>query len=229
MNKQINNIGTAVKLLALAAAMAAGSNASAQSAGAWLVSAGVNKITPKVTSENVTAPALPESKADVGSDTKPVFNIAYMYTNNVAIEIDLGVPYKHTLYGDGALKGTGELGTAEVLPPTMLAQYRFFGPKSMFRPYVGLGVTYAYFQKERGSAQLTSILNTGGPGASYKLDNKFAVSGQLGTTVAINERWFGFVSVIKTKLKTTAHYSTGQTMGIRLDPLAVSAGIGYAF
>lgn len=228
MNKQ-NCISTTVKLLALAAAMTAASAASAQSAGSWLTSVGVNKITPKVTSEAVSAPALPDSRADVGSDTKPVFNIAYMYTDHIAGELDLGVPYKHSLYGDGALKGTGKIGTAEVLPPTFLVQYRFFEPKSMFRPYVGLGVTYSYFQKERGSAQLTAILNTGGPGSSFELDNKFAVSGQLGTTVAINDRWFGFVSVIKTKLKTTAHYSTGQTMGIKLDPLAVSLGVGYAF
>jgi outer membrane protein len=219
-----------LKLLALAAAMTVASAASAQqTAGTWLGTLGVNKITPKVESGDVSAPALPGTKADVGSDTKPRFAIAYMITDNVSAEIDLGLPYKHELEGAGAIEGTGKLGTAEVLPPTAFIQYRFLPANSMFRPYVGLGITYAMFQKERGSGQLTAILNTGGPGATFKLDNKWAASYQIGGTVKINEKWFLDASVIKTKLKTTTHYSTGQTQDVRLDPLAVNFSIGYAY
>lgn len=225
-----NRINTAVKLLALAAAMGAASCASAQSAGNWIATVGVNKITPKVSSGNVSAPALPESKADVDSDTKPILNVAYMFTDSISAELDMGVPYKHTLSGAGSLEGTGKLGTAEVLPPTLFAQYRFLPPNGVFRPYVGLGLTYAYFQKERGSAQLTSILNTGGSEASsFELDNKWAASVQLGASFKFNPKWSASVAVIKTKLKTTAHYSTGQDQDIKLDPLAVSIGVAYTF
>lgn len=219
-----------LKLLALAAAMTVASAASAQqTAGTWLGTVGVNKITPKVDSGDVTAPALPGTKTDVGSDTKPRFTIGYMVTDNISGELDLGLPYKHELSGAGAIQGTGKLATAEVLPPTLFVQYRFLNADSMFRPYVGLGFTYAMFQKERGSGQLTAILNTGGPGATFKLDDKAAASFQIGGTVKINEKWFLDASVIKTKLKTTAHYSTGQTQEVRLDPLAVNFSIGYAF
>ena len=99
----------------------------------------------------------------------------------------------------------------------------------MFRPYVGLGITYAKFQKERGSAQLTALLNTGGPGATFKLDDKWAASYQLGGTVKINEKWFLDASAIKTKLATDVHFSTGQYQHVRLDPLAVNISIGYKF
>jgi outer membrane protein len=144
--------------------------------------------------------------------------------------MDLGLPYKHNLSGAGSIQGTGELGTSEVLPPTAFIQYRFLPANSMFRPYVGLGITYAMFQKERGSGQLTAILNTGSTqGATFKLDDKVAVSYQIGGTVKINEKWFIDASVIKTKLKTTAHYSTGQVQDVRLDPLAVNVSIGYNF
>lgn len=219
----------AIRMLALAAAIGAASAASAQSAGSFIGTVGINKITPKVSSGDVSAPALPGSKADVGSDTKPIFNLAYMYTDNISLELDLGVPYKHELTGDGALAGTGKLGTAEVLPPTLFAQYRFLPATSVFRPYVGLGLTYAYFQKERGSAQLTSILNTGGEASTFELDNKFSASVQLGVSFKFNERWSASSALIKTKLKTTAHYSTGQTQDIKLDPLAFSVGVGYQF
>ena len=45
----------------------------------------------------------------------------------------------------------------------------------------------------------------------------------------INEKWFVDTSVIKTKLKTKAHYSTGQTQDVRLDPVAINFSIGYAY
>jgi outer membrane protein len=219
-----------VKLLALAAAMTlAGAASAQQTAGTWLGTLGVNKITPKVESGDVSAPAMPNTKTDVGSDTQPRFTIGYMITDNVSAELDLGLPYKHDLEGAGAIQGTGKLATAEVLPPTAFIQYRFLPANSMFRPYVGLGLTRAMFQKERGSGQLTAVLNPGGPGATFKLDDKWAASYQIGGTVKINEKWFVDASVIKTKLKTTAHYSTGQVQDVRLDPLAVNISIGYAF
>ena len=219
-----------VKLLALAAALTVASAASAQqTAGTWLGTLGINKITPKVDSGDVSAPALPGTKADVGTDTKPRFAIAYMVTDNISAELDLGLPYKHDLVGAGAIQGTGKLGTSEVLPPTAFVQYRFLPANSMFRPYVGLGITYAMFQKETGSGQLTALLNTGGPGTTFKLDDKWAMSYQIGGTVKINEKWFIDATVIKTKLKTMVHFSTGQTQDVRLDPLAVSVSVGYNF
>src|SRR5471030_3427132 len=100
-----NGFNTTVKLLALAAAMTVASAASAQqTAGTWLGTLGINKITPKVDSGDVSAPALPGTKADVGSDTKPRFAIAYMITDNIAAALDLGLPYKHDLIGAGAIQ-----------------------------------------------------------------------------------------------------------------------------
>ena len=223
------NFKTTMKVLALAAALSAASAASAQTAGTWLGTLGVNKITPKVDSGDISAPALPHTKAEVESDTKPRFAIAYMYTDNISAELDLGLPYKHDLIGSGAIQGVGKVGSAEVLPPTAFIQYRLLPANAMFRPYVGLGITYAKFQKERGSGQLTALLNTGGPGATFTLDDKWAASFQLGGTAKINEKWFLDASVIKTKLKTKVYFSTGQVQDVRLDPLAVNISIGYKF
>jgi len=57
-----------------------------------------------------------------------VFGPANGLTDNVSLESDLGLPFKHKLYGAGALAGMGELGTVKVLPPTVLLQYRWFHP-----------------------------------------------------------------------------------------------------
>jgi outer membrane protein len=224
-----NNIKLAVRLVALAAALGVSAGAAAQAKGDWTVKFGVNKITPKVESGDVSAPALPGTKADVGPDTKPILNLAYFITDNISAELDLGAPYRHKLFGAGSIDGTGQLGTADVLPPTLFAQYRFFQPEAVFRPYVGLGVTYAYFRRERGSAQLTAVLNTGGPDSTFSLEAKWAASAQLGASVRINERWSIDGGVIATKLKTTATYSTGQTQSMRLDPIAINLGVVFKF
>ncbi|WP_338767384.1 OmpW family outer membrane protein [Massilia sp. METH4] len=224
---------TMVKLLAMAVALGAGlgtaTGAAAQARGDWTVKVGVNKITPKVESGNVSAPALPNTKADVGTDTKPILNLAYFITDNIAAELDLGAPYRHKLFGADAIAGTGQLGTVDVLPPTLFAQYRFFGPDAVFRPYVGLGVTYAYFRRERGSAQLTAVLNTGGPASTFSLESKWAASAQLGASFRLNERWSVDGGVIKTRLRTTATYSTGQTQAMKLDPVAINLGLTFKF
>lgn len=215
--------------LLLAIALGAAATASAQNAGQWTLKVGANNITPKVESGDVSAPALPRSKAAVDSDAEPVLFIGYSVSDNISAELDLGLPYKHTISGAGAIEGTGKLGTVEVLPPTILAQYRFFTPAAKWRPYVGLGATYAYFQKARGSAQMTAITNTGGPATTFKIDNKMAATLQVGLAMAINERWYADLALTKTYLKTVVRYSTGQTQDMKLDPLGVNFGIGYKF
>jgi outer membrane protein len=222
-------LNSAVKLLVLAATMAAASGASAQSAGQWTAKVGINKITPHVESGDVSAPALPGSKADVRSDTRPIFSFGYGITDNISAELALGVPYKHEIIGAGAIAGTGKLGTVEALPPTAFLQYRFFEPSAMFRPYVGAGVTYAYFQKATGSGQMTAVTNPGGPPTTFKIDNKVAGTLQLGLAINLNERWFVDLEVSKTWLKTRVNFSTGQTQDMTLNPQAVSASIGYKF
>ncbi|MEB0030841.1 OmpW family outer membrane protein [Undibacterium sp. RTI2.1] len=220
----------AINFAAVILALTASAAASAQSAGTWSAKVGINQLKPKVDSGDLSAPALPGTKADVGTDTEPVFVGSYMITDNISAELALGVPYKFDLKGAGAIAGTGKIGTTEALPPTIFVQYRFFEPKSTIRPYAGLGLTYSYFQKETGSGQMTALTNTGSPNpTTFKMDNKFCITTQLGATYAINEKWFADFALTKTFLKTTAHFSTGQTQNIKLDPLGISFGVGYHF
>ena len=226
MNQRLKS---AVSLLAALCAIGAASSASAQSAGQFTAKVGAGKITPHVESGDVSAPALPGSKVEVGSDTEPVLIFAYGLTDNISTEVALGLPYKHKLYGAGSIAGTGQLGTVEALPPTVFLQYRFFQPETMVRPYVGLGLTYAYFQKGTGSGQLTALLNTGGPASTFKIDGKAAGTLQAGVAVNLNAKWFVDATVTKTFLKVKNHYSTGQTQDVKLDPLGVILAVGYKF
>ena len=148
-----------VKLLVAAGALAVAGSAAAQTKGQWSLSAGAIQITPHVQSGPISAPALPNSLGDVGKDTEPALIVNYALTDNISAEVSIASRFKHSLYGAGAIAGTGELGTVESLPPTAFVQYRFFQPNAMIRPYVGIGVTYAAFQKETGSGKMTALTN----------------------------------------------------------------------
>jgi outer membrane protein len=227
MKDRLNNV---VKMLVAAVAVAAASGASAQSAGQWTVSLGANKITPKVESGDISAPALPHSTADVASDTQPVIVIDYSFTDNISVETFISPPYKHKIYGAGALAGTGQLGSVEALPATVFAQYRFFQPGAKVRPFVGIGATYAYFQKATGSGRMTALTNPGSSTpTSFKIDNKLTAAVQAGVALNINERWVASAAIVKNFLSTDVHFSTGQSQHMKLDPQAVMVTVGYKF
>lgn len=204
-------------------------SASAQTAGTWQVKVGYNRITPHISSGDLSAPSLPGTKADIESGSAPILSFAYNFNDHISTELVLGLGYKHDLVGDGSIKGVGKIGTVEQLPPTLFAQYRFLEPKAAFRPYVGLGLTFAKFQKETGSAALTAITNPGGPPTTFQVDSAWGLTPQLGASYAFNDKWYADISISKTYIKTTTTLSTGQKLDTRLDPVATSVSLGYRF
>lgn len=224
-----SSIRSGLRVVALGAAMAMASGASAQSAGQFTLKGGIGKITPKVDSGDVTAPALPGTKTDIGSETQPIFSVGYGLTDNVSVELELGLPLEHKIYGAGAIADTGQIASVKVSPPTLLVQYRFFKPDALFRPYAGLGVTYVYFSDETGSGRLTAISDIGGPPTTFSIENKLAATVQFGLVVNINARWFADLAYTRTRLKTKVRFSSGQTQDLSLDPESVSLGVGYKF
>jgi outer membrane protein len=203
--------------------------ANAQSAGSWMARAGVTTIAPQVTSGDLSAPSFAGTKTDVGSATQLGGGISYMLTNNVSVDVPLALPFKHKLYGAGAIAGVGQIGEVQALPITVFLQYRFMEANSKFRPYLGLGATYAKFFNEQGSGTLTALTNPGGPPTKLKVDSKFTVTPQVGATVAFDEKWFFDIFYSKSKLTTKNTLSTGQTLDIALDPVSYGVAVGYKF
>jgi outer membrane protein len=219
-----------VKMLVAAGALAASTGAMAQSKGQLIVSAGATQLAPKVKSGPISAPALPNSLGDVSKDTTAMLVLTYGLTDNISVETAIGAPYKNKLYGAGSIQGTGQLGTVKAAPAIGLLQYRFFQPDAPFRPYVGLGVTRAMFFKERGSFAMTALTNPGGgTPTTFSIDNKWAVSGQVGVQMNVTQRWFANASFIKTRLRTDVHFSTNQHQHVQLDPNAYLVSVGYKF
>jgi outer membrane protein len=220
---------TQLKFVAIAALSLAAQGAFAQSAGAIMVRAGYGTIAPQVSSGDLSAPSIAGSKTYVGSASNLIGGITYMYTDNISFDLPLALPFKHKIYGDGSVAGVGQIGDTLALPFTLMAQYRFLDAKAQFRPYVGLGATYAYFFNEVGSGALTAMTNPGGPPTTLKIDGQFTVTAQVGGTYAIDSHWFvdGFYNYTPLKTKTTL--STGQSVDVTLDPQSYGLAVGYKF
>lgn len=228
---------TKMKFIAAATLLVAG-NTFAQTAGTWMVRAGMTNITPDVTSGCLSAPDFGNNgagggvgctRSNVGADTQIAGGITYMYTDHWALDVPLALPFKHKISGAGAMAGAGDLAEVQALPMTLFLQYRFLEASSKFRPYIGLGATYAYFFNEQGSGKLTATTNPGGAPTKLSVDSKFILTPQIGATVALNDKWFIDVSYSKSRLSTTTHFSTGQSMNVDLDPASYSIAVGYKF
>ena len=224
-----------LKFLAVAIAALTAGSGYAQSAGTWTVRAGATTVAPVGPSENLSAPSLYMPGTSTGSQTNSASNtqfaggISYMLTDNVALDLPLALPFHHKLYGAGALEGVGQIGEVQALPMTLFVQYRFLEAKAKFRPYVGLGATYAYFFNEQGSGVLTALTNPGGPPTKLSVESKFILTPEIGAMLALDEKWFVDVFYSKANLKVKTTLSTGQTVDAALNPASYGIAIGCKF
>jgi outer membrane protein len=232
MNHTNTRFSVLLKTLVTAVVLGVSLSASAQTVddwSNWSVKVFYNNLSPQGTSGALSAPSIANSTFTAGSDAQPVVAFAYNFTNHLVAELGLGTPYSSKLAGAGALQGVSNLGSAKLLPLTLFGQYHFLDETSAFRPYVGLGVTYAMFRDEQGSGTLTAISNPGGPPTTFTLDNAWGVTPEIGLTYAFNSKWSAIVVVSKFYVSTTVHLSTGQTANAPLNPIATAVGVGYRF
>lgn len=219
-----------VKFLLVPIALACASLAHAQSAGTLMVRAGATTIQPNVSSGDLSAPSLPSTQASIASASQVSGGVTYMYTNNLSIDVPLALPFTHDISGDGAILGVGKIADVKALPATVLAQWRFMAPRDAFRPYVGVGLTYAAFFGARGTSTLTAI--TGGTPAkptTLSIGSKLAPTFQLGASMALNQNWYLDANYTYTPLTVTNTLSTGQTLESKINPGSLSLAVGYMF
>ena len=175
---------------ALAAALASGlmtGIAEAYQAGDWLVRAGIWGIYPKSDNLNLG----PNADINVDDGYSLGFNITYMATPNIGIELLGAWPFSH----DISLSGVGTIGDTKQLPPTISVQYHFL-PDSNFRPYVGLGLNYTFFFDESTEGALS--------GSDLKLDDSWGLAAQVGMDFDVAPNWFLNVDVRYIDIDTKA-------------------------
>jgi outer membrane protein len=223
-NKTILRGATAIALAASAAV------AHAQAAGTWLFMGGATRIAPNTSSGTLGPPSPPGTTVDIGPDTQATLSVARMLTDNWSVEVPVGLGFKHAINGTGAIAGVGQIGTVRVLPVSVFAQYRFMEPTARWRPYVMLGVTYAYFYGEKGSATLNALNPINPPGGTgLDVDSRFGIAPGFGVTAMLTDKWFVDLQYARSFLKTTTTLSSGQRISTKLDPDVFKIAVGVLF
>lgn len=210
---------TFASALALTAALGLAAPASAHEMGDWLVRVGGSVVDPK--SDNGSF----GDGLDIEVDDQwgVTFNVAYMLTDNLAVELLAALPYDH----DIAVGDLGTVASVKHLPPTLSLQYHFL-PMSDFQPYVGAGVNYTHFFDDK----LKGPLNV--PGADIDTDtHSFGLAFQIGFDYMIDRNWFVNVDLRWIDISTDA---TVFVPGIGtlesevdIDPIVYGLHVGYRF
>ena len=153
----------------------------------------------------------------VNNKTFPEIDFSYFITPNIAAELILTYPQKHTLYSNGAA-----IGSLKHLPPVLTLQYHF-NPTGTVRPYAGVGLNYTNFSAVEFSPAVAAALK---PGIKH---NSFGLAFQIGADVEISKGTYLNFDLKKVKLGTTV-YSNGASAGkFKVDPTLASVGLGWRF
>lgn len=195
----------------LAAATGLVSNIAAAQESPWLVRARAVNISPADKSDAVGGTGAAD-RITVASKTIPEVDISYFITPNIAAELILTYPQKHSVYLDGA-----EIGSFKHLPPTLTAQYHF-APGSGIDPYLGAGVNYT---------RISSVNLLGGKGGLEKDSFGFAL--QAGVDFKLDKNWSINVDVKKVQIRSDVTISGAKASAVKVDPVLFGVGVGYRF
>ena len=147
----------------------------------------------------------------VNNKVFPEVDISYFFTPNVAAELVLTYPQKHTVKAGGT-----EIGTLKHLPPTLSLQYHFTD-MGAFKPYVGAGLNYTHFS----SVNLPA-------GVDIKR-NSYGLAVGAGFDYEIQKNIYFNVDVKKVQIKTTVSAGGSDIGDFKVDPLLVGVGVGFRF
>lgn len=165
-----------------------------------------------------TTAGLNSSYGDVQAQDKviPEIDLSYFFTPNIAAELVL----THPQVVDVQVVGAGSIGKVRALPPSLMLQYHFTDLGAI-KPYVGLGVNYTYFNKNKGLL-----------GGALEVDRtSFGLAAQVGADFALSKNLYLNVDVkyiqMSVDVKQTAD---GAKVGkLDLNPITAGVGVGYRF
>lgn len=170
---------------------------------------------------------VPGARLGISAGVSPELDASYFVTKNLSFQL-IAATSRHTITVKGGGLPSSTLGSTWVLPPTLTAQWHF--PQiGVVRPYVGVGITVAFFYGTHSSASaLTNELHL----TNSKLGLRTAVgpSFEAGFDVPVQGNWSINVDVKQMILPTAARLGHGAVHAMTgLNPTVVGFGVGYKF
>lgn len=206
-------------LTIVSAALAAPSAFAAE--GPWMVRVRAVNLDMVNKSDAIPTLAVPTNAIRASDKIIPEVDISYFITKNIAAELILTVPQKHTVKVTQSAIGPFTAGTFKHLPPTLTLQYHFL-PDGQFRPYVGAGVNYTRI----------SSVDLAVPGVTkLRLESdSWGGALQAGFDVKLDKNLFLNLDVKKIYINTDIKNGSGTKLShLKLNPLAIGIGLGWRF
>ena len=184
----------------------------------WMIRARALSVIPDDSSSQITVIG---GEADVEEAYTPDLDLTYFFTDNIAAELVFFAYSRHDVKAKDTAVGDIDLGSLDLLPPTLTAQYHFM-PRQTFRPYVGAGLSYVLIPNEDSGAATAVRYDDGVIG--------FAL--QAGLDYFFNDHWclnFDVKKVwVSVDVEVDALGTTVKT-SVDVDPWLLGIGVGYRF
>ncbi|MGI9343958.1 MAG: OmpW/AlkL family protein [Gammaproteobacteria bacterium] len=186
--------------------------------GDFIVRGGVAIIDPESDGLSIDLGAGPQNLS-ADSATGVTFNLEYMFTRNIGLELLAALPYKHDLQLDGTT-----IGETKQLPPTLSVKWH--QPIGQIVPYVGLGVNWTVFFDEK----------LDGGNNVLALDDSLGIAAQIGFDYVFSNNWLVNVDVRYISIETDA--VVGGTLAgggaaaigtVDINPWVYGVNVGYKF
>ncbi|MFG1307019.1 OmpW family outer membrane protein [Xanthobacter autotrophicus] len=187
----------------------------------WLIHADVVDV---ITNESATVAVgnvpVTGGSVSMADNFTATIDVSYFLTPNFAVNVYTGYPPRAHIKGAGSLASFGTLASANYGPLTVSGEYHFLG-LGAFKPYVGIGVTYAIFLNVDDAAL-----------QNVNVDNAFGPAFKIGVDYDISEKWtvHSYVQQILLTTDVSAMVSSiPASARVKINPTIVGVGIGYRF
>ena len=182
------------------------------------------------------------SKVGASVDNSAAFIVSafYMFTDHIGAELTLGAPVLMKVTTTDPAGSYTNAANARAAFPSLVAKWVFNDPGDAWRPYLGVGVNYTYFNDVTANLDYPNVRSLANAGAALSSSWNPVLNG--GVIYNFNDNWSLNAGVSWVPLSSTATFSsnvpsfgpyaggTYTTSGkLNINPFDITLKIGYRF
>lgn len=178
--------------------------------------------------------------AKVENSAAFIASVFYMFTDNIGAELTLGAPVLMKVTTSDPAGSYSNAASARAAFPSIIAKWVFNQPGDAWRPYLGVGLNYTYFNSVTANTDYPNVNSLANAGASLSSSWNPVLNG--GVIYNFDEHWSLNAGVSWVPLSSTASFNsnvpsfgpyaggTYTTTGkLNINPFDFTLKIGYRF